>query len=103
MSEYKSMTPREFAELDFSQYTLLDLREPSELIADGIEGALNMPVSQGLGALATVPAGKPVIVFCRVGVISEEVAELLADFGHDVYNLEGGYCAYRAVKHERND
>lgn len=97
------MTPREFAELDFSEYTLLDLREPSELIVDGIEGALNMPISQGFGAIDTVPNDKPVIVFCRIGVLSEEVAEILAERDYDVYNLEGGYCAYRAVLHDRND
>ena len=78
------MTPREFAELDFSEYTLLDLREPSELIVDGIEGALNMPISQGFGAIDTVPNDKPVIVFCRIGVLSEEVAEILAERDYDV-------------------
>lgn len=97
MNEYKNMTPKEFAELDFSEYTLLDLREPAELLVDGIEGAVNMPLSAGFGALDSLPTDKPVIVYCRIGVWSEEVAEILAERGFDVYNLEGGYCAYRAL------
>ncbi|MBR0425364.1 MAG: sulfurtransferase TusA family protein [Clostridia bacterium] len=77
--------------------TLLDLREPDEVLASGIDGAINLPFSGGFGKLDTVPKNKPVVVFCRVGDWSEQVAEILADRGYDTYTLDGGYNAYRKL------
>lgn len=96
--EYKKITPEEFDKLDYSKYTLLDLREPDELIVSGIEGALNIPFAQTGARLDEVPKDKPVVVYCRVGDWSEQVAEILADRDYDVYELEGGYNAYRKYK-----
>ena len=94
---FKTITPKEFAALDYSQYTLVDLREPDELIVSGIEGAINIPFSQFATKLDTVPKEKPVIVYCRVGDFSEQIAEILADRGYDVAHVEGGYSAYRKL------
>ena len=63
---YWHITAEEFAKLDYSTVTLLDLREPDE-----------------------VPKEKSVIVFCRVGDWSEQVAEILADRGYDAATLDG--------------
>ncbi|MBO7690179.1 MAG: DsrE/DsrF/DrsH-like family protein, partial [Clostridia bacterium] len=93
---FKRITAEEFANLDFSKYTLLDLREPDEVLVHGIEGAINLPFSQIGTKLSDVPKDKPVIVYCRVGDWSEEVAEILADRGYEAINLEDGYKAYRA-------
>lgn len=95
--EYKRITAEEFAALDFSRYTLVDLREPDELIVSGIEGAINIPFSKFATGLDDIPKDKPVIVYCRVGDFSEQVAEILADRGYDVTNLEGGYSEYRKL------
>ena len=92
---FKRITAEEFAALDFNDYTLLDLREPDEVIVHGIDSAINLPFSQIGTKLSEVPKDKPVIVYCRVGDWSEEVAEILADREYDVTNLEGGYKSYR--------
>ena len=84
----KRITPARFAELDKSTVTLLDLREPDEVLVHGLDGAINIPFSQ-------VPNDKPVVVFCRVGDWSEQVTEILADRGYDAINLDGGFQAYR--------
>lgn len=94
---FKTISAKEFAALDFSHYTLVDLREPDELIVSGIEGAINIPFSQFATKLDTVPKNKPVIVYCRVGDFSEQVAEILGDRGYDVTHVEGGYNAYRQL------
>ena len=94
---YKHITAEEFAALDFSTVTLLDLREPDEVLVSGIEGSVNIPFSAGFAKLDEVPQDRPVIVFCRVGDWSEQVAEILADRGYDVSTLDGGYNAYRAL------
>ena len=92
---YKTIKVEEFAKLDFSKYTLVDLREPDELIISGIENAINIPFSKFATELDNVPKDKPVIVYCRVGDFSEQVAEILADRGYDVAHLEGGYNEYK--------
>lgn len=94
---FKTITAEEFAALDYSKYTLVDLREPDELIVSSIDGAINIPFSQFATKLDTVPKDKPVIVYCRVGDFSEQIAEILADRGYDVAHVEGGYNAYRKL------
>lgn len=94
----RHISAEEFAGLDFGAVTMLDLREPDEVLVSGIEGAINMPFSGGFGKLDEVPKDKPVIVFCRVGDWSEQVAEILTDRGYDATTLDGGFNAYRALK-----
>ena len=91
----KRITPARFAELDKSTVTLLDLREPDEVLVHGLDGAINIPFNQIGTRLSQVPNDKPVVVFCRVGDWSEQVTEILADRGYDVINLDGGFQAYR--------
>ena len=94
---YKTLTAKQFASLDYSQYTLVDLREPAELVVSGIAGAINIPFSQFAKKLDTIPKTKPVIVYCRVGDFSEEVADILFDRGYDVAHVAGGFKAYREL------
>lgn len=95
-SAIRRITPAEFAALDKRNVTLLDLREPADVAAHPIEGAINAPLDPLAQVLKTVPVGRTVVVFCAEGWWSEEVAEILADRGYDVASLEGGFRAYRA-------
>ncbi|MBQ8509404.1 MAG: DsrE/DsrF/DrsH-like family protein [Clostridia bacterium] len=94
-AEVKNISAEEFAKADFSKVTLLDLREKDEVLISGIEGAINIPFSEVSKRLSDVPTNQPVYVYCRTGDWSEEVAEILAERGYDVYNLVGGYKAYK--------
>lgn len=94
---YKHISAKEFASLDYTSVTLVDLREPDEVLVSGIEGAINIPFSEGFSKLDSIPNDKPVVVYCRVGDWSEEVAEILYDRGYDVTTLDGGYNAYRTL------
>lgn len=94
---FRHISAEEFSELDFDEVTLLDLRESDELLVSEIEGAINLPFSAGFAQLDSVPKDKPVVVFCRSGDWSEQVAEILADRGYDAATLDGGYNAYRAL------
>ncbi|MGN1346788.1 MAG: DsrE/DsrF/DrsH-like family protein [Eubacteriales bacterium] len=93
--EVKNISAEEFIKLDFSKMTILDLREKDEVLASGIEGAVNIPFSQVSKRLDEISKELPVCVFCRTGDWSAEVAEILAERGYDVFNLEGGFQAYR--------
>lgn len=92
---FKRISPERFASLDYTNLTLVDLREPDEVLVGGIDGAINLPFSQGFARLDDLPRDQPVCVYCRTGDWSEEVAEILADRGYDVTNLDGGYNALR--------
>ena len=98
---FEHLTPEEFSKLDLSSVTLLDLREPDEVLVSGIEGAINLPFSGGFDRVDTIPKDKPVVVFCRVGDWSEEIAEILFDRGYDAASLDGGYNAYRTYLSEQ--
>lgn len=99
--EIRQISPEEFAALDYSTVTLLDLREPHEVEAHGIDGAINAPFDPLARVLRTVPKDKPVIVYCSEGSWSEEVAQLLADRGYDAVNLTGGFQAYERYLAQR--
>ncbi|MCH9275846.1 DsrE/DsrF/DrsH-like family protein [Bifidobacterium amazonense] len=93
--DYRHITPAEFAALDHDTVTLLDLREPDEVLVHPVRDAINIPFETIGQRLGSVPAGKPVVVFCRVGDWSEQVCEILADRGYDAINLDGGFAALR--------
>ena len=80
-----------------SNAVLLDVREPAEFGAGRLPKAVNVPLSQ----LASSPAlaklaGRPVIVYCERGGRSRGAGSALAKQGiTDVYNLSGGYRAWK--------
>ena len=90
----RQMTPEEFAGLDYGTVTLLDLREPHEVEAHAMPGAINVPFDPLPHVLRNVPKDRPVVVYCREGSWSAEVAEILSDRGYDAVNLVGGFDAY---------
>ncbi|MBQ7841176.1 MAG: sulfurtransferase TusA family protein [Lachnospiraceae bacterium] len=93
--EVKNISAEDFAKLDFSKVTLVDLREEDEVLVAGIKGAINIPFSKFSSKLSSIPKDLPVYVFCRTGDWSEEVAEILTERGYDTYNVTGGFKAYK--------
>ena len=95
MDDIKRISVEAFARLDFSTVTLLDLREPNQVILGGIAGAVNIPFSRIGKELEKVPKDRPIYVFCQEGQFSEEVTELLQDWGLDATNVDGGWRAWQ--------
>jgi rhodanese-related sulfurtransferase len=83
--ENKSISIEEFVKLDFSQVTLVDLREKDEVLVKGIPGAINVPLQKLGTGLSEIPKDKAVYVFCRTGDFSREITEELNDRGYDTY------------------
>ena len=88
---------KEVREKEKDGITILDLREPDEVLIHPIDGAINIPFSQVASRLSEVPQDKPVYVICRTGDFSEEIAEILVDREYDAINVDGGYDAYRKL------
>ena len=80
--------------------TLLDVREPHEMILGTVAGAVHLPASQLEARLHELDSARTYIVACRVGVKSRWVAQRLADAGFErVIHLRDGLLGY-AVLHD---
>ncbi|MFF2370646.1 FAD-dependent oxidoreductase [Agromyces sp. NPDC058110] len=73
---------------------LLDVRAEAQLDEGLIPGATWIPVEE-LRSRQAEFAGRPIVVHCRVGQGAHTAARLLAELGHDVRNLDGGYLTWR--------
>jgi rhodanese-related sulfurtransferase len=79
---------------------LLDVREPAEYGAGRLPSSINVPLSQLASQAQDLAklAGRPVIVYCDRGNRSRGVGAALAKQGiTDVYNLAGGFRAWKAA------
>lgn len=72
-------------------HLLLDVREIVEFTEGRIPGSVNLPMSQLAQRIDEIPRDKPVILVCRTGARSAQVAAYLKQFGFEkVYNLLEG-------------
>jgi rhodanese-related sulfurtransferase len=84
--------------INSSNAVLVDLREPKEFDGSRLPRAVHIPLSQleGRGAELARYVGKPVVTYCLVGNRSSLANKTLARLGFtDVYNLRGGYRAWK--------
>ena len=74
---------------------LLDVREPDEYAAGHIPGITLIPMGDVASRLSEIPTDKEVIVTCRTGNRSGQVADLLREQGFtNVHNMSGGIVAW---------
>ncbi len=76
------------------QLTLLDVREDWELKIASVAGTLDIPMGQVAERLAEIDPSKEVVVLCRSGRRSLEVAKFLEQRGLRASNLTGGILAW---------
>ena len=75
---------------------LLDVREPDEYAAGHIPGITLIPMGEVAARLAELPRDKEIIVTCRTGNRSGQVADLLREQGFsNVHNMTGGIVAWQ--------
>ena len=77
--------------------TILDVREDDEWAAGHIAGSTHVPMSEIVQRVADVPAADPLLVVCRVGARSGQVAAWLRAQGRDAHNLSGGLISWAAA------
>lgn len=80
--------------LDPEKDLLLDVRNPAELRAGAIEGALNIPLPQLRSRLNELPRDRRIVVYCQVGQRACYAYRILVQEGFDAVNLSGGYKTY---------
>lgn len=102
------MDVEELAEqLRTADLTVLDVRGRNEWEAGhlpGVEPArgsrgINIPVGQLIERMGEIPRDQPLVVHCQSGARSAIAASLLESKGfRNVFNLAGGYAAWRAAE-----
>jgi glyoxylase-like metal-dependent hydrolase (beta-lactamase superfamily II)/rhodanese-related sulfurtransferase len=80
------------------EYTIVDVRNDSEVAQGAIRGSLHIPLGALNHRLDRIPTSKPVLVTCKSGYRAMAAASLLLANGFsDVINLIGGYDAWVAT------
>jgi rhodanese-related sulfurtransferase len=77
--------------------TLLDVREDDEWQAGHVPGSVHVPMSALPGRIADVPDADPLVVVCKVGGRSAQVAAWLRAQGRPAVNLDGGLLGWQAA------
>lgn len=89
---------REMRDLGPGEVTLLDVRTADEFALGTMLGAVNIPLDELRDRMDEVPHGRPVVVFCGVGLRGYLALNILRMNGFDdVRNLIGGLKLYRAA------
>ena len=88
-----SITIEELNKLDKDTYQIIDIRDKEEVQKDEMPGAVYVP-SEEIEISEKVELSKKLIICCRIGKISIDVAERLREKGVDAVSLEGGYTAW---------
>lgn len=82
---------------------LLDVREQWEYDEGHIPGITLLPMGEVPNRLDEIPKDKEVIVTCRTGNRSGQVADFLRQNGFDnVHNMQGGIVAWEQAGYEVN-
>lgn len=85
---------RELAEKK-DEVMLIDTRTPEESSFGTIPGAVNIPLDEMRDRLSEIPADKPVVLFCAVGLRGYLAQRILIGRGYrNTANLIGGYKTY---------
>ena len=76
---------------------ILDVREPGEVAAWAIPGAVNIPVGELTQRAEEIPRDEQVVVVCASGGRSARATDALVGAGWDAHDLVGGMAAWGTV------
>ena len=80
------------SKLNADDFFIVDIRDENAYLLGHITGAINIPEQKILSA--ELPRDKQLIIYCRSGIISGDIAEQLEEKGFDAYDLKGGYIEW---------
>jgi rhodanese-related sulfurtransferase len=83
---------------DLENVVVLDVREQWEYDEGHIPGVTLIPMGEVPNRLSEIPSDKEVIVTCRSGNRSAQIADYLRQQGFDnIHNMDGGILAWEAA------
>ncbi len=94
MSSVEIVPAAEWKEwVEENQATVLDVREPDEWELGTLPGALKISMGEIMDRIDDIDGTRPLLVVCRSGGRSQQVAEFLAFNGYQPANMAGGMKA----------
>nr|3GK5_A Chain A, Uncharacterized rhodanese-related protein TVG0868615 [Thermoplasma volcanium GSS1] len=88
-SYYRSINAADLYE-NIKAYTVLDVREPFELIFGSIANSINIPISELREKWKILERDKKYAVICAHGNRSAAAVEFLSQLGLNIVDVEGG-------------
>lgn len=73
---------------------IVDVRTPAEFAKGHLPKAINLPLDELRQRLSELPSGRPLLVYCQVGLRGYLATRILLQKGYPVRNLAGGYKNY---------
>ena len=92
------ITSAQLREMSAESYTIIDIRDGTAFEYGHMDGAVNIPQNEVLSA--DLPKDRKLVICCKSGIISGEIADKLCDMGYDACDLECGYVEWLREKME---
>lgn len=73
---------------------ILDIREPKERKSGYISKGKHISMAQIKSKMSSFSKTKPILVYCRSGTRSANIAQMLGKADFKAYNLKGGFSAW---------
>jgi rhodanese-related sulfurtransferase len=90
--------PRRVAELlENGGIQLIDVRQPHEVDAGRIAGAVHVELAELASRAGEIDRDKPVVFYCRSGSRSAMATEAFRGAGFDAHNMAGGLLDWHAA------
>ncbi len=86
----------ELSKLPDERYMIIDIRDEYSFSYGHIDGAVNIVPEQLENAC--LPKDKMLIICCKSGIVSRDLAEKLCERGYNAYNLSDGYAGWLRQK-----
>jgi len=93
----RTISAEQFRAADRPSLEVVDVREPSEIAQIAVRGAREIPTGQFFARLGEVDFSKDVVLVCRSGHRTRQLAWALGLRGKEATTLEGGVRALLAV------
>lgn len=97
----EEITIQELAQMEPSACQIIDMRDETAFALGHIDGAVLIPQKELETSHGELPRDKMLVIYCRSGILSADVAEQLRDEGYQAVNLVGGYVQWLQDKIRR--
>lgn len=89
------ITWRDVTHIDHDNMLIIDVRTKEEHAMGAIPGSINIPLDELRDRIDGILKGKPIVVYCAVGLRGYLAQRIMAEKGfRSVRNLSGGYKTY---------
>ena len=97
----EEITIQELAAMEPSACQIIDMRDSTAFALGHIDGAVLIPQKELEASHENLPKDKTLVIYCRSGILSADVAEQLREEGYAAVNLVGGYVKWLQEKIRR--